>query len=1674
MRRWFFLALLLSLLVLPVFAAEEITDKINSITDYAVDFELGKISYLQLKFWAHYVREEVNEMFGASRFEIKTKNETFQGISRETIEKYFGKPTRMEYRVWDESIHHDVLLDVPVPRWEKLTFDGQKIKITFNANPHVYRTEEGKLSLYYWTDFEISFKSKLKFEVTDFIGKLKEDIENYYETSEGGKELIEDAFKKRQLLRRFIESRMDECKELMDEYIDGGKTWVEDRVRWDGYLFKGRKFLIKMNTQLCGDCEWRWIHTDFWIEAERPAGEIPKEEGEEGELRPDDPDYYMDWTTDEIYDKMKKTISDLITIAGDADAGRVDSRELWSKYETYSRQIQAMNEALNRISNDIWDKPESEVKEIRQKNYEEREAKLREMFDELGVKFVEESVKSYHWENEIFKDFEIRQDSWCEHALDKECGKLESCVVEGREAQCILALNNDETNCDDGIDNGEDGKTDCNDPDCMNDDVCMCKNRRWDEETHTDIWVDRCDKPNTECKIVYLTGTPSGADIKNVYLSTDAYYLYIWVELTELPNLDSTVYRVDIGYGEENSWVNYGFHLEKTGEEGEERNVIYIWRDSPSGHEEISPRGMGVSASPNLEIAIPWSMIGYPKDFHFNTHTIHRGLEGEDWVQYDGADKRIYPKMISRASILPDGNIGDWSDIEPIISDASGDGGDKDAHCNCAEGYSDCDRDWENGCETNSKCCGENIMWNDEKGWCDCQPGYNDCDHDWENGCETEGCCWPNTYFSEKGWCECEPGWYDCDGDWDKNGCESKDKHCGAPCSDVCSECWDCHEETCRPICEDTCWKCYDEGGDDESCRSICELECWPCGGKCEDKCQTCWKCEHLMNCRATEAIERACSDGEDNDCDGFWDCEDYDCRLKCEKEIHKCGLNQEFSSDIDACKCKEGFHDCDGDGNCESSIGCQGVDVCAGVECSANSVCNPKTGRCGCLPDYFDCNGIGIGTDEDGCESIEECGQKSCADVECAPNAHCDKITLGCICNTGYHDCDSSGTDSGNGCESTDETCSQLYCERIEMDCYDKKDNDCDGLIDSEDSDCAIEEVEEVIQTVYICDGKKSTTPCLSETGAATGETTEETLPSLYDAIPKELKIEIFPGAGFGLITGMTPTGMITAEVRYCDRDEDCTLGQYCTWDYDWAHWEKQGLCVNTCATQDDCYANQECHSGRCNCRRWRELETKYFDCDGNWFNGCESTDVTCGGAIDRCQYVNEWCKDELNQYCEPSTGDCECKEGYNNCDGYWGNGCETEGDCEGCKTDEDCKEDVCEGNRLSQFKCVLGNSWEEWKARFSIHGECSYVSSGDRWNWIDFNMEGEKFDELRKIFEEFMWEKEEDEWCKQRFEELKKERIEIQKISNSFLEWLFDLVNENQDEFEKFMGGIFDTYWGTIIRNTEETIHVLDCLNIVEWPEEYELISISYEGDFGSVQLWEERKVIGPPFAQRRREVFSPYLKAWIFPPKEAIKEFIKRDIAEGRFGPEGEKHGPGPSPKEIEEAKKNPVVMAKIKTIADRFGGSADLLFKVVDEGETVFNMAITMNEDVFLKIKPALEYTGTPDVTLEVDFDFVFTLIEAQEKDMRKGEIEFPPWENKPMFHGFVEKAGAGLKIFTAFVGAILTGKIKITPLSAIPNVLLSIGDFMSMMMGGGPGGGPGGPKEGPGEPDAKGG
>ncbi|AUX28922.1 MULTISPECIES: hypothetical protein [Sorangium] len=93
-------------------------------------------------------------------------------------------------------------------------------------------------------------------------------------------------------------------------------------------------------------------------------------------------------------------------------------------------------------------------------------------------------------------------------------------------------------------------------------------------------------------------------------------------------------------------------------------------------------------------------------------------------------------------------------------------------------------------------------------------------------------------------------------------------------------------------------------------------------------------------------------------------------------------------------------------------------------------------------------------------------------------------------------------------------------------------------------------------------------------------------------------------------------------------------------------------GACGQKCALPR---ATAECQGGAC---KVKECEAPYADCDGDPENGCEVNTATdsshCGGCDELCPAVNG------DAYCEASECKIACDEGFTDCNGLVGDGCE------------------------------------------------------------------------------------------------------------------------------------------------------------------------------------------------------------------------------------------------------------------------------------------------------------------------------------------------------------------------------------------------------------------------------
>ncbi len=229
--------------------------------------------------------------------------------------------------------------------------------------------------------------------------------------------------------------------------------------------------------------------------------------------------------------------------------------------------------------------------------------------------------------------------------------------------------------------------------------------------------------------------------------------------------------------------------------------------------------------------------------------------------------------------------------------------------------------------------------------------------------------------------------------------------------------------------------------------------------------------------CVCETGADEVCTDGMDNNCDGKIDCGDSSCGNKvctlvtgangmCVAGTCKCPGTAEICGNgvDDDCDLKV---DC-GDTDCQATSSAAGkkCDDAKGLLCSAPD--NTGAATCSVCPGpeaggEVTCND---GKDND-CDGLVDCADADCADDACGTNGKvCNGTTMACGC-------------SGNG--GTPEDGRELSCD-------DGFDNDCDGLSDCQDPDCAAQTCGANGKT---CNAQKSCV-CGGNGGAAqTAETT-------------------------------------------------------------------------------------------------------------------------------------------------------------------------------------------------------------------------------------------------------------------------------------------------------------------------------------------------------------------------------------------------------------------------------------------------------------------------------------------------------------------------------------------------------------------------------------------------------
>lgn len=1500
MKNLFILLALLTAIVPSVFAADPVTDKVSAIVHYAEQYEMGEISYIELKIYGNSLREDIRELMSSVMFG-ENEGEHYEGVSPESAEKFFGKPTDYTNWVWVLNEQRDTKIEKKMPRWEKVVYDGKKIQITFNAWPQIYKAEDGEKELY-WVDFKIRFKKQFDLDTSGMQSELKSLAEQYLSTQGGAMQLAEKLVEFSNKVQGYIEQNKENCQLMLEKFFSSDdKSEEQEKLVWESEIYSGENFMLIARTTLCESCEWVWADTWFEPRFEGPGFKMLDFSGSGGSSY--DFESIKDKDDAELLSMLKQEIEKARQAAEAFDNGRGEFN-----MGSISSNVQMIHRAMSEKAN--WN----------EKTRQENKQKYISNIDSLLSAFKTEKsqVKELRYEKRIVQSFVEEKNKHCRQVQEEECAMDEGCI----DGECRIAIGGDE-NCQNNADDDGDTLVDCRDPDCAKSCGKLCKSVCEDECWPCFMQCDSICKECSDCR-------NNGGD---------------WEKCNDICSKECDPCR------NEKCW---------------DTSICTECKSCEDANREVKEDNCQMDCEPCRAC----------------TESGENASCDEECKPCAACKSpSMNPKCVDKCRKITEGFMGTFEACEDMCKKGV------IFYCSGSKQYSPCD-------DTTYICNGNMQPIPCELYTCINEDGTERIQ---TVGCDQQAFCGENQ-VADKEQCRCRAGFFDCD----KDGvnCESEQ----------------------------------------------------PCSG----------------------GAQEMCSDGQDNDNDYLVDCDD---RMDC-KEGMLCGLGKvcfagscllQEEANVSArcpegmeykdrkCKCMQGFVQWEGkcviavlnvsckqgfifeDGECLPAVSVpeecpEGfeftADGCARKEIIPEeniTECREgyelKEGKClaiitECPQGYEMKEGECIALETQTCPEGYELKEKGCVfigeRIECAENEVLDAGK--CISKGVYEDSEVRPTETGaqcvmaEDCGSEREVCSNGYCKEIPEEIYERE----YGAGVSEETVIPGEiEGEEKEERILVPPGEKQE-----------GEMIE---------LPEEKQEEPEPQEAPEEKEEQAPAPQEESTPESSSESESAPkgiTGAFFRWVTGFALKEDK-----ECSSDEECNANQKCdkYMGRCHC------EGQWFDCNGRGngqdSDGCESEDPTCGGNREMCP---GGCKD--NQFCNKEKGWCDCNEGFNDCDGNWLNGCESETRCDKCTADDECSAPVCAewDNVLIKFGCVEGEGWPKENGIVSFSGGCEFHPTGKVNSYLHFDAWGDGMQEIQDL-RRSIESKSQGEWCRFELESAMKERKELEKgLNQEFLRWFFDeyLIAE-PDKWENRMSGIHDTYW-SLVENARETARTSLCLS-EQFPANSP-IDIEYESSFGKMHIWEEW-TSADEF--EGMNVLSPYMEIWIFPPKEIFRQEIVKASALGYMpgSPEDRVKEIGPSAAEKEDIKRNPEALKEIEDIANKFGGSLEGLLTLKDGEENLFYIKAVMNPDVIFKASPVKAVDFEPDVTVDIQLDFLYNMIKSTEQ---RAEVQSPPWDTSKRVRKAIGNAVDSGVMAAKVTGAMATGSIKVKPLSAVPTVLKVMG------------------------------
>ncbi len=679
----------------------------------------------------------------------------------------------------------------------------------------------------------------------------------------------------------------------------------------------------------------------------------------------------------------------------------------------------------------------------------------------------------------------------------------------------------------------------------------------------------------------------------------------------------------------------------------------------------------------------------------------------------------------------------------------------------CNDPWADCNANPADGCEidtdtniTHCGACGQvcnlpNVATHGcAAGACTigtCAPGYRDCNGIASDGCEVDittntnhcgacdaACDLDNTasHSCVSGTCrvtDCDANYANCDAN-DANGCEINTQttltHCGG-CFNACNLAHASAQACVGGSCQVTaCTDPYD------NCNTAhpdgCEINTDTNASHCGD-CNTACNLAHANN---------ACVDGscEVSSCSNPWaDCNGVDsdgCEINTDSSLAHCGgCNQPCAPAHASGECNEGsceitlcsdpWADCnnnDADGceiNTDSNTNHCGAcgTVCDLPHVAVHTCTNGGCGIQSCDTGYEDCNGIA----SDGCEvdtrsDTDHCGGcGTVCDLDHTETHTCEAgICQVASCDSGYDDCnnvDSDGCeidiqDNASHCGGCGQVCNLPHTNAhscnagvCEVSSCDSGYNDCNGV----DSDGCEINTQNNTSNCGGC-GAVCNLPNTSSHSCISGVCSPVTCDSGYancnglasDGCEVNTQTSTSNCGGCGTVCDLDHTNTHSCVAGSC-RVATCDSGYgNCNGTHSdgceislSSDPSNCGLCGKACqAPNVDSYT---CQAGLCGID---DCTGAYDDCNGSFGDGCETNTDT---NVSHCGACNSECNLNHTEIHNCAAGSCQvatCDAGYDDCNNVDSDGCEISTDsdtnnCGGCGT-------VCDLDHTATHSCV------------------------------------------------------------------------------------------------------------------------------------------------------------------------------------------------------------------------------------------------------------------------------------------------------------------------------------------------------------------------------------------------